>query len=70
MLNLNDDKIDLIVFGTRKSNGTFGDTIVEAGSKVRILGVIFDQTMSMQQQVNTTAILFEMQRTHPQVSLR
>ena len=59
---LNDDKTEFIIFSTRNSVGTFfgkkltfGDTTVEAGSKVRNLGVIFDQTMSMQQQVNTTA---------------
>ena len=76
-LKINIDKIDFIIFSTRKSAGTFfwqqltfGDTTVEAGSKVRNPGVTSDQNMSNQRQVNTTAkillLLFEMYRTHPQ----
>ena len=53
MFKLKNDKSDFIVLGTRKFVGTFlgpkvGDTIFETGFRIRNIGVIFDQTMSMQ----------------------
>ena len=54
MLNLNDDKTELIVFTSKYKQDsynnlslTIGDTVVDCISKVKDLGVIFDRYVSM-----------------------
>ena len=62
ILKLNDDKTKLIVFKSKRNVNTFaeqnmqvGGTVVGISSKIKNLGVIFDQTLSMQAHVNTIA---------------
>ena len=60
MLKLNDDKTELFVFATQRQVDAFkglniniGNASVQVSSKIRNLGVTFDQTMSMQPHVNS-----------------
>lgn len=60
LLKLNDDKTELIVFAPKHLQGlcqnvsvTFGGSTVTPAAQVKNLGVMFDQTMSMENHVNT-----------------
>ena len=62
MLKLNDYKAVFIVFKSRQDTNSFtgvnvqvGGILVELGSKVRNFGVIFNQTLSVQNHVNAIA---------------
>ena len=62
MLKLNDDKTEFIVFKSKHNVNTFAEQNVQVGgtrvgisSKIKNLGVTFDQTLSMQAHVNTIA---------------
>ena len=62
MLKLNDDKTELIVFTSKYKQDlyndlsiTIGDTVVDCGSQVKDLGVIFDQVLSLRQHVSYTS---------------
>ena len=62
MLKLNDDKAEFIVFKSKRNLKTFAGesiqvscTAVKINPKVKIMGVIFDQSLSMQSHVNTVA---------------
>ena len=62
MLKLNDDKTELIVFTSKYKQDlyndlsiTIGDTVVDYSSQIKDLGVIFDQVLSLRQQVPYTS---------------
>ena len=62
ILNLNDDKTELIVFALRYNQQLYSDVSMMIGNtkvvcepQVKNLGVIFDQVMSMRQPVNYTS---------------
>ena len=62
ILKLSEDKTDLIVFTSKYKQGlyndlsiTIGDTVVDCGSQVKDLGVIFDRVLSLRQHVSYTS---------------
>ena len=62
MLNLNDDKTDLIVFTSKYKQDlyndlsiTIGGTVVDCSSQVKDLGVTFDQVLSLRQHMSYTS---------------
>ena len=62
MLNLNDDKPELIVFTSKYKQDvyydlsiTMGDTVLDCSSQVKDLGVIFDRVLSLRLHVSYTS---------------
>lgn len=60
-LKMNDSKTEFVIFGSniqlgklRSSSITIGDTQIQSSASARNIGAIFDETLSMKEQVNAT----------------
>ena len=67
ILNLNDDKTELIVFTSKYEHDlyndlsiTIGGIVVDCGTQVRDLGVIFDRVLSLSQHESYTSKLADL----------